>query len=92
VSVSHSEPPAYDARHTPGWGTITKALQSIRGSGAIHGPGFSDPRALHRRVGTHDYGIVGLTGIIINVGKVREMCRLVRVREPRTFVDRRNWR
>ena len=31
----------------------------------------------------HDYDVVGITGIIVNVGKVREMCRLVRLHAPR---------
>ena len=31
---------------------------------------------------SHAYDIVGLTGIIVNVGKVREMCRLVRRHSP----------
>ena len=30
----------------------------------------------------HDYDIVGLTGIIVNVGKIQEMCRLVRQYAP----------
>jgi radical SAM superfamily enzyme YgiQ (UPF0313 family) len=34
----------------------------------------------------HQYDIVGLTGIIVNVGKVREMCRLVRQHSPRSTV------
>lgn len=34
----------------------------------------------------HDYDVVGLTGIIVNVGKVREMCRLVRTHSPRSTV------
>ncbi|MCC7243652.1 MAG: cobalamin-dependent protein [Acidobacteria bacterium] len=35
-----------------------------------------------RELTTHAYDIVGLTGIIVNVGKVREMCRLVRAHSP----------
>ena len=31
---------------------------------------------------THAYDIVGISGIIANVGKVREMCRLVRTHSP----------
>jgi radical SAM superfamily enzyme YgiQ (UPF0313 family) len=33
---------------------------------------------------THEYDIVGLTGIIVNVGKVQEMCRLVRQHSPKS--------
>ena len=33
---------------------------------------------------THQYDVVGLTGIIVNVGKIREMCRLVRQHSPRS--------
>ena len=32
----------------------------------------------------HEYDIVGLTGIIVNVGKVKEMCRLVRLHSPKS--------
>lgn len=32
------------------------------------------------------YDIVGISGIIVNVGKVREMCRLVREHSPRSTV------
>lgn len=34
----------------------------------------------------HAYDVVGLTGIIVNVGKVREMCRLARRHSPRSTV------
>jgi len=39
-----------------------------------------------RELTSHDYDIVGLTGIIVNIGKVREMCRLVRVHSPRSVI------
>lgn len=32
------------------------------------------------------YDVVGLTGIIVNVGKVREMCRLVRRHSPKSTI------
>jgi len=35
---------------------------------------------------THQYDIVGISGIIVNVGKVREMCRLVREHSPQSTV------
>lgn len=35
---------------------------------------------------THHYDIVGISGIIVNVGKVREMCRLVREHSPKSIV------
>jgi len=35
---------------------------------------------------THQYDIVGISGIIVNVGKVREMCRLVREHSPTSIV------
>jgi radical SAM superfamily enzyme YgiQ (UPF0313 family) len=35
-----------------------------------------------RELTAHDYDVVGITGIIPNVGKVREMCRLVRLHSP----------
>lgn len=39
-----------------------------------------------RELEAHDYDIVGLTGIIVNAGKVREMCRLVRRHAPRATI------
>ncbi|OFZ99499.1 MAG: hypothetical protein A3H35_18190 [Betaproteobacteria bacterium RIFCSPLOWO2_02_FULL_62_17] len=35
---------------------------------------------------TLQYDIVGISGIIVNIGKVREMCRLVREHSPRSSV------
>jgi radical SAM superfamily enzyme YgiQ (UPF0313 family) len=32
------------------------------------------------------YDVVGISGIVVNVGKVREMCRLVRLHSPRSVV------
>ncbi len=34
----------------------------------------------------HKYDVVGLTGIIVNLGKVREMCRLVREHSPTSTI------
>src|SRR5450759_4999324 len=39
-----------------------------------------------RELTSHPYDIVGISGIIVNVGKVREMCRLVRQHSPRSIV------
>lgn len=39
-----------------------------------------------RELTAHDYDVVGLTGIIVNVGKIREMCRLVRRHSPRSTI------
>ena len=39
-----------------------------------------------REFETHDYDIVGLTGIIVNIGKIREMCRLVRQHSPHSTI------
>ncbi|MCC7033579.1 MAG: cobalamin-dependent protein [Acidobacteria bacterium] len=39
-----------------------------------------------RELTTHDYDIVGLSGIIVNVGKIREMCRLVRKHSPASTI------
>ena len=35
---------------------------------------------------TGDYDIVGISAIVVNVGKVREMCRLVREHAPRATI------
>src|SRR5512145_539862 len=35
---------------------------------------------------TNEYDIVGISSIVVNVGKVREMCRLVRRHSPRSTI------
>ena len=39
-----------------------------------------------RELRTRNYDIVGLTSIIVNVGKVREMCRLIRLHSPQSTI------
>src|SRR5450759_155770 len=39
-----------------------------------------------RELTAHDYDVVGISGIIVNVGKVKEMCRLVREHAPRATI------
>jgi radical SAM superfamily enzyme YgiQ (UPF0313 family) len=39
-----------------------------------------------RELRTHHYDIVGISSIIVNVGKVREMCRMVREISPGTTI------
>jgi len=39
-----------------------------------------------RELTTHEYDIVGISSIIVNVGKVREMCRIVRELSPRSVI------
>src|SRR5512134_3449003 len=39
-----------------------------------------------RELTSHPYDIVGISGIVVNVGKVREMCRLVREHLPKATV------
>ena len=39
-----------------------------------------------RELRTHAYDIVGISGIVVNVGKVREMCRLVREHSPHSTI------
>jgi radical SAM superfamily enzyme YgiQ (UPF0313 family) len=39
-----------------------------------------------RELRAHVYDIVGISGIVVNVGKVREMCRLVRMHSPRSRI------
>src|SRR5512134_3601638 len=39
-----------------------------------------------RELTTHEYDIVGISAIVVNVGKVREMCRLVRRHSPRATI------
>ena len=39
-----------------------------------------------RELTKRHYDIVGLTGIIVNIGKVREMCRLIRLHSPQSII------
>jgi radical SAM superfamily enzyme YgiQ (UPF0313 family) len=39
-----------------------------------------------RELTTHRYDVVGISSIIVNVGKVAEMCRLVREHSPRSTI------
>jgi len=43
---------------------------------------FPTREAFARELTTHRYDIVGISAIIVNVGKVREMCRMVRELSP----------
>ena len=47
---------------------------------------FPTREVFQRELREHDYDIVGITSIIVNVGKVREMCRMVREISPRSTV------
>ena len=47
---------------------------------------FPDRRAFERELRRHDYDVVGISSIITNVGKVREMCRMVRAVSPRSAI------
>ena len=39
-----------------------------------------------RELESHAYDVVGISGIVVNVGKVREMCQLVRLHSPRSTI------
>ena len=39
-----------------------------------------------RELTTHEYDVVGISSIVVNVGKVREMCRLVRQHSPHSTI------
>ncbi len=47
---------------------------------------FPTRKRFIRELRTHDYDIVGISSIVVNVGKVREMCRLVREHSPRSTI------
>ena len=47
---------------------------------------FPTKEALEKELRTHDYDIVGISSIIVNVGKVREMCQMVRRISPRSTI------
>jgi radical SAM superfamily enzyme YgiQ (UPF0313 family) len=47
---------------------------------------FPTREAFARELTTHHYDIVGISSIIVNIGKAREMCRMVRELSPGTTV------
>jgi radical SAM superfamily enzyme YgiQ (UPF0313 family) len=47
---------------------------------------FPDRRAFAKELKRHAYDVVGISSIIVNVGKVREMCRMVRRVSPRSVI------
>src|SRR5438105_4472931 len=47
---------------------------------------FPTREAFEAELLAHDYDIVGISSIIVNVGKVREMCRIVRRVSPRSTI------
>ena len=47
---------------------------------------FPTRTAFARELTTNHYDVVGISGIIVNVGKVREMCRMVRELSPDSVI------
>jgi radical SAM superfamily enzyme YgiQ (UPF0313 family) len=47
---------------------------------------FPSRQDFARELATHDYDVVGISSIIVNIGKVREMCRMVRELSPRATI------
>lgn len=47
---------------------------------------FPSRESLARELASHTYDIVGISSIIVNIGKVREMCRLVRQVSPQSQI------
>src|ERR1041384_3816287 len=47
---------------------------------------FPTREGFERELRAHDYDIVGISSIIVNVGKVREMCRITRRVSPRSTI------
>lgn len=47
---------------------------------------FPTREHLERELATQEYDVVGISSIIVNVGKVREMCRMVRQLSPRSVI------
>lgn len=47
---------------------------------------FPSREGFARELTAHAYDIVGVSSIIVNVGKVREMCRLIRELSPRSVI------
>jgi radical SAM superfamily enzyme YgiQ (UPF0313 family) len=47
---------------------------------------FPTREAFARELTAHQYDVVGISSIIVNLGKVREMCRLVRELSPQSVI------
>jgi hypothetical protein len=47
---------------------------------------FPTRQAFARELGAHHYDVVGISSIIVNVGKAREMCRMVRELSPESTI------
>jgi len=47
---------------------------------------FPTREAFAQELASHSYGVVGISSIIVNVGKVREMCRMVRQLSPHSVI------
>jgi len=47
---------------------------------------FPTRESFTQELRSHDYDIVGISSIIVNVGKVREMCRIVRQNSPQSVI------
>jgi len=47
---------------------------------------FPTRDAFARELASHSYEVVGISSIIVNVGKVREMCRMVRQLSPHSVI------
>src|SRR5665811_2245363 len=47
---------------------------------------FPTRAAFARELGAHRYDVVGISSIIVNVGKAREMCRMVRELSPHSQI------
>ncbi len=47
---------------------------------------FPTRQAFEKELTSHEYDIVGISSIIVNVGKVREMCRIVRKLSPKSTI------
>jgi len=47
---------------------------------------FPTREAFAQELASHSYGVVGISSIIVNVGKVREMCRIVRQLSPHSVI------
>src|SRR4029453_11433483 len=47
---------------------------------------FPTRAAFARELTTNSYDIVGISSIIVNIGKVREMCRLIRELSPQSII------
>jgi radical SAM superfamily enzyme YgiQ (UPF0313 family) len=81
--VTRAEGPFSLRMHHRSWG-IMMIQENITAPSTLLD--FPTRKRFVKELKSKDYDIVGISGIIVNIGKVREMCRLVREHSPKSTI------